>query len=118
MSMDAIKQKGRRVENALADYLRGWWPHAERRRLRGDADAGDITGTPGVVWECKASDQMRSEGMRQLASEVAADGAEYGVLVERRKRHDVSEWYATMTLEQACQLLAEAGYADPRQEAP
>ena len=117
MSMDAIKQKGRRVENTLADYLQRWWPHAERRRLRGQRDAGDITGTPGVVWEAKASDSSRADGMRQLGREVDAADADYGVLVGRRRRYPVADWYATLRLEDVCRLLAEAGYADPREDA-
>lgn len=47
------RDRGNRLQNALAAYLTRWWEHAE------SAGAGrngtDVTGTPGVVWECKTA---------------------------------------------------------------
>jgi hypothetical protein len=46
-----------RLQNALAAYLRQWWPHAESA---GSGRPGsDVLGTPGVVWECKTPQQWR-----------------------------------------------------------
>src|ERR1700684_4184260 len=46
------RDRGVRLQNALAAYLRAWWPNCE------SAGAGrqgrDILGTPGVWWENKA----------------------------------------------------------------
>jgi hypothetical protein len=45
------RDRGGRLQNALAAYLRTWWPHAE------SAGAGrngrDVLGTPGIWWENK-----------------------------------------------------------------
>jgi hypothetical protein len=47
------RDRGNRLQNALADYLTRWWEHAE------SAGAGrngtDVLGTPGVVWEAKTA---------------------------------------------------------------
>jgi hypothetical protein len=43
------KAKGRDTENSCVEYLKAWGVlHAERRRLTGSKDCGDITGWPGV----------------------------------------------------------------------
>jgi len=47
------RDRGVRLQNALAAYLRTWWPSAESA---GSGRPGtDVLGTPGVVWECKTS---------------------------------------------------------------
>jgi hypothetical protein len=51
--------RGRALQNALANYLTQWWPHAE------SAGAGrqgtDVLGTPGVVWECKTARNFKAD---------------------------------------------------------
>lgn len=53
------RARGNRLQNALADYLTGWWAHAE------SAGAGrqgtDVLGTPGVVWECKTASDFKRD---------------------------------------------------------
>lgn len=53
------RQNGNRKQNLLAAYLRRWWPAAE------SAGAGrngtDVTGTPGVAWECKTATEFRRD---------------------------------------------------------
>ena len=53
------RQRGNRLQNALAGYLGAWWPHAE------SAGAGrngtDVVGTPGVVWECKTASEFKRD---------------------------------------------------------
>lgn len=65
------RARGSRLQNALAAYLRPWWPHAE------SAGAGrngtDVIGTPGVVWECKTATNFKAgfsptEWVRQSAA--------------------------------------------------
>jgi len=47
------RDRGIRLQNALARYLTQWWPHAESA---GSGRPGtDILGTPGIVWECKTA---------------------------------------------------------------
>ena len=50
--MSRNKQKGTSFETLVADFLTdNGFPYAERRALAGVNDKGDITGTPGLVWE-------------------------------------------------------------------
>jgi hypothetical protein len=53
------RARGNRLQNALAAYLTRWWKHAE------SAGAGrqgtDVTGTPGVVWECKTAVEFKRD---------------------------------------------------------
>lgn len=47
------RDRGIRLQNALAAYLRQWWPSAESA---GSGRPGtDVLGTPGVVWENKTA---------------------------------------------------------------
>lgn len=47
------------MPNALARYLRPWWPYAE---ATGSGRNGkDITGTPGVAWEVKTADDFKRD---------------------------------------------------------
>jgi hypothetical protein len=54
---DVSHDRGLRLQNALAAYLRHWWPLAE------SAGAGrngtDVTNTPGVVWESKTAREFK-----------------------------------------------------------
>jgi hypothetical protein len=51
--------RGNALQNALATYLRAWWPHAE------SAGAGrngrDILGTLGVAFEVKTADDFKRD---------------------------------------------------------
>ena len=48
------KDIGTDCERAVARYLAAnGWPSAEIRRTHGSLDLGDITGTPGLIWEVK-----------------------------------------------------------------
>src|SRR5580704_7273336 len=51
------RARGNALQNALATYLRAWWPHAE------SAGAGrngrDILGTPGVAFEVNTADDFK-----------------------------------------------------------
>jgi hypothetical protein len=65
------RARGNALQNALAAYLRQWWPHAE------SAGAGrqgnDVPGTPGVVWECKTAADFKRD-FRPAAWVKQADG--------------------------------------------
>jgi hypothetical protein len=67
--------RGRALQNALANYLTQWFPHAE------SAGAGrqgtDVLGTPGVVWECKTARNFKDgfrpkEGVEQSKRHILA----------------------------------------------
>lgn len=133
------------------------WPNAERRRLKGNLDEGDITGCPGICIEVKAgkaaasaSDKQIADWMNELASETINARAEHGILVVKRKgigEDNADRWHTyltlgtlvdlvsggrtwpgvdvdlrdiplRMTLDDACQVLARAGYGEPIENWP
>lgn len=55
-----------------------------------------------------------AEWLDETEAERRNDGADYGVLVRRRKgKPDPGEWMAVMPLRQMAYLLREAGYGAP-----
>ncbi|WP_431903697.1 hypothetical protein [Nonomuraea sp. bgisy101] len=92
MSNNRSKTIGTNAETGLVRYLQAnGWAHAERRALRGEFDAGDVTGTPGLCWEMKAGAQCAKPSVKQIYEWMAETeterrnaGAEIGVLVLRR----------------------------------
>lgn len=124
------------------------FPHAERRALRGTADAGDITGTPGLAWSVKAGqyaqsppDSVIDHWTAELQRQVANAGAAHGVLVLRRHRvGDPGRWWAYLStytiaelagggldgdpiwvrlhLSAAVEILRAAGYGDVSPDSP
>lgn len=124
--------KGREAENAVAQVLRAaGMPHAERRSKRGGhveldgelvpADAGDLTGVPGVVVQVKwsgyrplAQDMHRTEQQRRVA------GADVGLLVRKRPRVGCAragEWDAYLPSWAVARLFGAPG-AREAQTAP
>ena len=115
----AAKAKGRSWEQAVADHLtkHGW--HAERRRLTGVEDCGDISGLPGVVIECKNEKRVDLAGWLDelLRERINADrrwpkdmphiGA---VLVRRRGTTDTKAAYVVMDFDELVWLLQSGGW--------
>lgn len=110
--MSKSKQKGTAFEREIVDYLRTWFPYAERAPLTGNKDRGDISGTPGIVWECKNHRAMNlAEWVDQAQTEMANADAEIGIVVHKRRgRGNPGSQYATIPLYQLVDLLKEAGY--------
>lgn len=102
------KDIGTAAETAAARalHLLGF-PHAERRALSGAHDRGDITGTPGVVWEVKggaaaksASDGQVLDWLIETETERVNARADVGVLVMQRAGYGparASEWWAVLS---------------------
>jgi hypothetical protein len=98
------KAIGTAAETAVVRYLiTAGFPQAERRALRGTYDFGDITGTPGLVWEVKggeaaktASDNQVVEWLHETEREQHNANAQVGVLVVQRRQKNVSAWWAVM----------------------
>lgn len=108
------KIKGTRFETDLVDYLTTQGaPHAERRALAGTLDRGDVTGTPGIVWEAKNCQTMSLAGwVDEMLVECANASTRLGVVVHKRRGQNIRRAYATLQLDQLCILLREAGYLD------
>jgi hypothetical protein len=76
------RARGNVLQNALAAYLARWWVNAES--VGAGRQGTDVTGTPGVVWECKtASDFKRdfrpAQWVKQAQNHAVFD-AEWPVL--------------------------------------
>lgn len=114
--MSASKAKGSAAERSVVTFLRdNGFPYAERRLAGAAEDRGDIAGIPGVVVEVK--NHARTElgaWVDEAIVEQANDGADYGVVVHKRRgKGDAAEWYATLTVAQLARLLVQAGYGVP-----
>lgn len=106
--MNRPKAIGTAAESATVRYLQAnGFDNAERRALRGTADAGDITGTPGLCWSVKggkaaenASDLDIDRWLSELATQVAHAGARHGILVLKRRAvgpGNAGNWWAVLT---------------------
>lgn len=110
--MSPSKQKGTAFETAVVRVLRNVFPYAERAPLAGNKDRGDITGTPGLVWECKNVRTLRlGEWIDETETERINADADYGILVVKRHgRGNPLESFAIMSLYDMANLLKDAGY--------
>jgi hypothetical protein len=116
------RDRGVVTEQLLARFLRGHgFPHAERAVRTGVrtadrtvADPGDITGTPGLVWQAKALKPItRAENnvlpwMVETEQQRADAGADLGVLVLRRDQRPPEQWFAFLPLADAFGRLGGA----------
>lgn len=121
------KARGNRLQNALADYLSLWYPHAE------SAGAGrngtDVLGTPGVAWECKTATDFKRDfrpgaWVRQSIGHLDAveNGSQPDIPVVAYFPPGVGAMradhiLAIVPMHVLMRVLTEAGYAeDPKEE--
>lgn len=128
------KDIGTAAESAVVKALRAHgFPHAERRALAGAYDLGDITGTPGLVWEVKggqaaktASDGQVEKWLTETENERRNANADKGVLILARAgigATNAHRWWAIIpgpghrawrtTLDSMCWYLRLHGYGTP-----
>ena len=102
------------AESAVVAFLRGnGWLSAERRALHGSLDQGDVTGTPGLVWEVKyANGGVRMAGwIAQTEVERLNASADYGILVIKPAAIGATQtnrWFAVMMAESFERLQQQA----------
>lgn len=111
--MSKERAKGTSFETSVVNYLKTWWPHAERRTLHGSLDKGDIAGTdPRLAWECKNQKKLElSQWLLETEQERINANAEVGILVVKRRMYGTAaDQYAVVRLEDMIQLLKKAGY--------
>jgi Holliday junction resolvase len=97
MRPSTAKAKGRSTENELVEWIRSQGYDAERRRLNGSKDKGDLTiaKLPNLVVEVKsgAGPWKMTEWVRQTEAEVKNADAAVGLLAIRPARaRSVAEW--------------------------
>lgn len=85
-SPQASKRKGRERENLAVEWIQAWYPKAERRRLKGNQDQGDIAGTPFVI-EVKGEQRLSvPQYLRELAQEKANADCMHGFVMVWQNR--------------------------------
>ena len=130
VTVNRSKNIGTAVETAVVRHLQNdGWPHAERRQLRGREDAGDITGTPGIAWECKGGEAAKnaSDGqvlvwLAETQTERIHARADIGVLVLARRGigpQNAGRWWAVLqSRDVALLLLADTAIAERAPDRP
>jgi hypothetical protein len=107
------RAKGTSFETFVVNYLKNFYPHAERRTLHGTLDKGDITGCdPRLVFECKNHKTLNFSGwLHEAEVERINAGAEMGIVVAKRRSYgNPADQYAVVRLEELLLLLKKAGY--------
>lgn len=109
----SAKQAGTSWETAIVNTLvdKGW-VHAERRRLNGILDRGDIAGIPGLVIEAKNTSKLDVAGaVDEANTERVNANAKHGVAwIKRRGKSSPLGGYVVMDGDTFLNLLKEAGY--------
>lgn len=108
------KQIGTASETKVVRYLlANGFAQAERRALRGIRDVGDITGTPGIVWEVKGGDAARWASDNQVDLWLAETELErsnarehLGILVVARHMKSAGDWWAVLWADQLVWLIS------------
>lgn len=109
----SAKSAGTAWETAIVNTLvEHGWIHAERRRLSGANDKGDIAGIPGLVIEAKNTAKLDLAGFVDEANvEKANAKAAHGVAwIKRRGKTSPLAGYVAMDGATFLGLLKEAGY--------
>lgn len=117
---------GTAAETAVVRHLQtSGFPLAERRALHGAADLGDVTGTPGLVWEVKGGETAKTASDGQIAAwlaetvcERANARAEHGFLIVQRHRKNVRDWWAVVDVATLAVLAAETTPGSDLNRAP
>jgi hypothetical protein len=113
MKPATAKAKGRATENQAIEWLRSkGWIHAERRRLAGCEDQGDVTGIPGLCIEVKSAATWKPvQWLREASCETINAHADIGFVMARPKGGtNVEDWVILMTPATLLELLDSAGW--------
>lgn len=109
-SRATAKDAGTRWETAIVQALiANGWPHAERRRLAGSYDKGDIAGVPGIVIEAKDTNQLKvAAAVDEANVEALNANAPVGVAWFKRKgKPSPLDGYVLMSGDTFLRLIAE-----------
>ena len=109
-SRATAKQAGTAWETAIVRTLiEHGWPHAERRRLSGQYDRGDIAGIPGIVIEAKNTNRLElAAAVNEANVEALNANAHVGVAWFKRKgKTSPLDGYVVMSGDNFLRLLQE-----------
>jgi hypothetical protein len=107
------KAKGRATENQAVEWLiENGFPYAERRRLAGSEDLGDVSGIPGVTIEIKSAAEWKPvQWLKETRVEQMNNGDEMSFCMARPKAtNNVDDWVFIVPSEVLLELLTEAGW--------
>lgn len=104
------RDKGNAAPDWLAQFLRPWWPDAEK--TPNSRPGRDLMNTPGVAWEVKTGTEWRHKWVRQ-AEGYAAPGelAVLCYLPPGVAEATVGDSLAVVRTRLILPVLVEAGYA-------
>jgi hypothetical protein len=88
------------------------WPHAERRRLSGTYDRGDIAGVPGIVIEAKNTNRL---DLATAVDEALTEGDNANARIavawlKRKGRIKAEDGYVVMDGDTFLRFLEAAGF--------
>jgi hypothetical protein len=109
----SAKKAGTAWESEIVRHLNNaGWIHAERRRLAGALDKGDIAGIPGVVIEAKNTTGYDIAGaLDEAETERQNAEANYGVAwIKRKGKPTAADGFVVMDGATFTRLLKEAGW--------
>lgn len=115
------KAKGRETENKFVDWLHAFGVKgAERRRLNGVLDKGDIAGWFAVDGERTVCVEVKSgaslsipQWIRELRAEIKNSLANTGFIAVRPKnKPNVEDWFAVIPMPELMDLMHQAGYLE------
>ena len=105
--MSVQRQKGTRLERAVADYLAAALSddRVDRMPLHGKGDRGDIAGVRTLLWErvtieCKAHNRLDLSGWwREVEAEKGNNDSPVGVIVHKRRgKGQPGDQWVTLTV--------------------
>jgi hypothetical protein len=113
MASQSRKHRGYRSQKVLAEFLAvNGFPYAESTGA--GRSGSDVTGTVGIDWEVKARTGFNpAAAIAQLKDR--SNNKDLGVVVLRlngQGEKSVGDWVCLLRLEDAVNLLREAGYGD------
>ena len=115
MNPTANKRKGAQWESDLVTALQeNGWPRAERRRLAGTQDKGDVINGP-EDWTLEAKNEKSmtlATYMKEAAAEAKNAGTRWYAAVVKRRNSSTLNGYVVMPLSvflEVCQALEEGG---------
>lgn len=105
------KRKGNAAELEVAKYMRSrGYAYAARARSGWTDDKGDLENVPDTCVEVKAEQRIAlAEYMKELETEMTNARTRTGVVIVKKRRAAVRDWYAVMPLHLWVDLLKESG---------
>lgn len=117
LMVNPSKIKGTKFESEVVNYLNMRGFDVERRALTGTQDRGDISGIHKWVIECKNQNASNwAQWMDETERERRNDGAEFGLLIVRRRMKPITQAYAVLPLDQMVNAIMSDEYWRANQE--